>query len=155
MGIQEQLLKRKRINKENCKMPKSKVNIKKAIELMGKKPMNPIGECFDSSLHCLLNPELNQEIIKLKDVKLCHGIGIANIPGQEGREMAHAWIEYTRENGKRAALDTTWGVATGADHYHKGIESNYVVEYTPEEALENWKKGVAPWDKKIKQISKR
>jgi len=136
-------------------MIESKENIKKAIKLMGgRKPMNPIGECFDSSLCCLLVPKLNKEIINLKDIKLCHGIGVANMPGQEGEKMAHAWLEFTNEKGVRVALDTTWGVSTQANHYRKSIKINYVVEYIPQEALENWKKENAPWDKKIKQLTK-
>lgn len=134
-------------------MNKNKPNIKKAIKGMGgRKPLNPIGSCFDSSLHLLLHPELNQNIINLKDVKLCHGIGITNMPEQEGHKMAHAWLEYTHEDGVRVAIDTTWGVATQAEHYRKTLKLNYVIEYTPEKATKLWETP-APWDDKIRQVA--
>lgn len=130
--------------------------IKKAIKIMGKEPINPIGECFESSTMCLLNPKLNKEIIKLKNVRLCHGIGISNMYGTKDTKIAHSWIEYTHEfedvGNKRMAIDTTWGIQILSSVYRKQLKLKYVIEYTPKEALENWKKEVPPWDQKIKNI---
>jgi hypothetical protein len=129
----------------------SKESIERAIKLMGRKPINPIGECFESSIQCLLNPKLNDEIIKLKNVKLCHGIGITNFNNENGEKFAHSWIEYEVEGGK-IAIDTTWGLQISALKYRKDLQLNYVVEYTPQKALKNWEKGVPPWNKKIRKI---
>jgi hypothetical protein len=134
-------------------MKKNKANIKKAIKLMGMEPINPIGECFESSTLCLLDPTLNGEIRNLKELKLCHGVGTANMPGIEGKKIAHGWIECTKEDGKRWAIDTTWGVGIPASIYRKQLKISYIIEYTPFEAFKLWiEKGVAPWDKKLKKI---
>ena len=134
-----------------------KQNIEKTIKLMGRNPINPIGECFDSSLCSLFRSGINQnqKFIDLKDIKLCHGIGVCNAPGQEGETLTHAWLEFTDKEHESVAVDTTWGVMTEADHYRKQIKISYVIEYTPEEAFKNWKKSPAPWDKKIKSIIKK
>lgn len=110
----------------------------KTIKLMGRKPINPIGECFECSTRYLLDPKLNKDFLKLKNVRLCHGIGICNIPGQEGEKIAHGWIEFTTiEDNVDIVFDTTWGTLTKASLYRKRLKLKYVIEYTPKEALEN------------------
>lgn len=115
---------------------------------MGKEPMNPIGECFDSSAAQFLlgeNPDR---------CRLCHGIGVANMPGQEGREIGHAWLQFTLDDGREGVIDTTWGVVVEANHYRKNLKLKYVVEYNMEEARANWEKYdmPGPWDKKILKV---
>jgi len=110
-----------------------------------RKPVNPIGECFDSVGH--------QVVYWLdrgqKEFKICHGIGIATMRGQEGNFIKHAWLE---RDGK--ALDTTWGVRQDAHLYRKNLTLQYVIEYTPDEFIANWAKTdyPGPWDEKIKAV---
>jgi len=127
--------------KEIKKLHNDHIEAMKAVGVSG--PINPLGECFDSSFHCLVDDRTD------KTAKLCHGIGIANAPGQEGMKMKHAWLE---NNG--IAFDTTWGVKQKASVYRENLKLNYVVEYSKDEAF---KLGLAsdhtgPWDKKIKLI---
>jgi hypothetical protein len=127
-----------------------KPDVKAAAKIMGREPLNEIGSCFDTAgMHFLAAgfPE---------DSKLCHGIGIANIPGQEGKLMGHAWIEYYDKKRKvTAAFDTTWGISTPADHYRKQLNLSYCVVYTKREAFANWSKTdmPGPWDPKIFAIT--
>lgn len=121
----------------------------KAISLMGKEPENPIGSCFDSSAHQVAFGEDPPE-----DLRLCHGIGVANMPGQEGDTIIHAWVEVDIK-GRRAALDTTWGVCQEAKVYRKNLCLSYVVEYTRDELFKNWKEYnmPGPWDEKIRALA--
>lgn len=117
--------------------------------IMRKEPVNPIGSCFDSAAAQLFaggEPP--------PGLRLCHGIGIANTPGQEGRRIGHAWIEFDHPQ-ERAAFDTTWDVITGAAHYRAQLHLEYVIEYTREEALALWIKHnyPGPWDERIKAVT--
>lgn len=80
----------------------SKEAIQKAVEAMGRKPINPIGQCFETAIRQLLFAGDAPD-----DARLCHGLGIANMPGQEGKVMAHAWVEYDHPGHGRIAMDTT------------------------------------------------
>lgn len=122
-----------------------------AIRKYGRAPVNPIGTCFDTAAFQLIAPEAPPS------VRLCHGIGIANLPGQEGLEMAHAWIELVTNLGQKIALDTTWGDKALAERYRQELQLSYVVEYTQEQALELWKKHdyPGPWDERILAITER
>lgn len=124
------------------------VNFEKAKKIMGKEPINPIGSCFDSSAFQFLFADDTPQ-----DARLCHGVGIANMPGQEGRKIAHAWIEF--DDGCRTAYDTTWGVRALVSVYRNQLQLDYIVEYTHEEAFRLWRKTdyPGPWDSKIKAIS--
>lgn len=129
--------------------------IKKVIKSLGREPLNPIGKCFDSSIICLLNPEINNAVKNLKDIKLCHGIGRSNFLNLRRSKMAHAWLEYTEKNNMRVAICTTWGFRVPVKEYRKQLKLNYVVEYTPDEALKKWMESNPPWDKKIRKIAKK
>lgn len=122
----------------------------KAVEKMGQEPANPIGECFESSMAQLAFGEEPPE-----GVVLCHGLGIANMPGQEGTVIGHAWLEWNDEDGQRVALDTTWFKAMYASHYRKNLQLSYIVEYTRAEAISLWKSHdyPGPWDLRIKEIT--
>lgn len=125
--------------------------VREAVKAMGCEPVNPIGTCFDSTgitfIQDCSGPRKSNE-------RLCHGIGIANMPGQEGREMIHAWIEFDHRE-QRFAFDTTWGKAHPAEKYREDLRCNYVVEYTYEETLALWKKHdmPGPWDPKIVAVA--
>lgn len=94
-------------------------------ETYGIEPVNPMGTCFDST--CV------QAFIWAKkenrtDFMVCHGVGTANAPGQEGGRIAHAWLEW---NGD--AYDTTWAAKTRACDYHEQLQLRGVVMYTWQE----------------------
>jgi hypothetical protein len=117
----------------------------KAVQLMGREPINPIGHCWEAALYQLLeNPKCPL------GMNLVHGIGVSNFPGQEGLQMGHAWVEWT-QRGKRFALDPIWGVILPAEENMKMGQFSYVKRYTKKEALKLFKKTKfpGPWDQKI------
>ncbi len=128
----------------------SKKALKAAIKKMGRKPVNPIGTCFDSAIKTLFF----DHSLPL-DTKLCHAIITTNMPEQEPKKSGHAWLEFDHE-GQRAALDTTWMLATTVDHYRSQLNIEYVVEYSKEEAYQNLVKTDQDncWDEKIKAHSR-
>lgn len=124
--------------------------LRKAAEL-GMQPFNPIGECFDSAMHQIIFGEDPP-----KDVRLYHGIGISNAPGQEGNIMKHAWLQWTTDKGRYIAYDSTWGVMLPADRYREHLQISYEVYYTRDEAFALWRKHdyPGPWDPKIMAVGK-
>lgn len=122
-----------------------------AVKEMGREPINPIGSCFDSAAAMLA-----QEDEPPPNFKLCHGIGIASMPGQVGRKMKHAWLEFDDpERGRgRGAIDPIWGVAQRAELYRKNLKIKYCVEYTKAQMFNLWLKHdyPGPWDRKIKKM---
>lgn len=127
-------------------------DIAKAKQLMGRDPINPIGECFESAAALIVyGPDMPDS------ARLCHGIGVANLPGEEGLSIGHAWIEATDTglSGERIAYDTTWGVATTAEHYRQLLQLQYAVEYTRNETITLWKERdfPGPWDPRIKAVT--
>jgi hypothetical protein len=122
---------------------------KSAEELMGQKPVNPIGSCFDTvAYQAVFAPDPPE------DMRICHGIGVANMPGQEGAPIGHAWIEFTNCFGQKVAMDTTWGKYVFASVYREQIKISYCVEYTKHEFVQLWyeKDHSGPWDAKIKKV---
>ena len=111
---------------------------------MSDAPVNPIGSCFDSAALMLLVPDTP------KDARLCHGIGIANMPGQEGDRIGHAWIEIDGD-----AFDTTWCVRVDAGCYRAQLQLEYVIEYSRTQAIELWLRTdyPGPWDERILAIT--
>lgn len=89
-----------------------------------------------------------------KDITICHGIGIANRPGQEGLRVAHAWLEFDM-NGLRTAVDPIWLIAQPAATYRKNFQVQRVVEYDKKEFMHLW--GYydfpGPWDSVIKKFT--
>tara|TARA_R100000963_G_C4638025_1_gene101885 strand:+ start:429 stop:881 length:453 start_codon:yes stop_codon:yes gene_type:complete len=144
-------------------------NINKAEELMeGRKMKNEFGSCFDSIAPELIDlqfviPISVDEIAvteheDFSDVKICHAIGVANMPGQEGQEMAHAWIEFNDTKGNvKVAFDVIWGLATPSNLYRHNLSISHIVEYTIQEFYNLWEENgtPGPWDKKIKEVSDR
>ncbi len=97
------------------------------------------GHCFDSA---------GIEFLKFPPgAILCHGIGTANMPGQEGDAIAHAWIEF-----EGLAYDTVWRVAVPIQKYREYFCVSYCVEYPLSEVLKLWGETdyPGPWDEKIK-----
>lgn len=121
-----------------------------AVKEKGSKPINPIGTCFDSAALQLIHGKTPPE---LSDLKLCHGITISTMPGQEGRKIAHAWLEY-KMNGVETAWDTTWNDVASKKQYREEVNLHHIVEYTKEEAWSLWAKHdyPGPWDRKIKEV---
>lgn len=132
----------------------TKDQYKLIVKKAGKEPINPIGTCFDSTGHQILCVKPPPEV---SNMKVCHGLGVANMPGQEGKAIAHAWIEFDHvDNNFRVAMDTTWGEFVSAEVYRKDLKMNYVVEYTPEEFVNMWRKHnyPGPWDYKLVELQK-
>jgi hypothetical protein len=122
-----------------------KPDIAAASKMMGKQPINPFGQCFDAvGFQAVLGED------PPADLKICHGIGIANMPGQEGLEIAHAWLEWGG-----AAYDCIWGVRVPLSVARKDF--SYVVEYSRSEFLSLWLKHdfAGPWDAKIAAVIER
>tara|TARA_R100000306_G_scaffold10276_1_gene13035 strand:+ start:1104 stop:1559 length:456 start_codon:yes stop_codon:yes gene_type:complete len=144
----------------------SKSDIKKAELAVGRKLKNEWGTCFDSVPKELMDigflyPKSREELCIVESpvytsIVVCHGIGVANMPGQEGTPNAHAWIEFVK-NGELWAYDVLWGIAVGAEKYRKDLKLSYVIEYTMEEFIAKWLEtdNPGPWDAKIKKISDR
>ncbi len=107
---------------------------KKICKIKGREPLNPIGSCFDSSAFLVV---LDQGITKFTSVNLCHGLIVANIPGQEGREVPHAWVE-AKENGQEIVLDAVWGEKIPKDEFYKITKPSMVHSYTKTKALQMW-----------------
>lgn len=81
-----------------------------------------------------------------KHAVLCHGIGVANAPGQEGNTINHAWIELDG-----FAYDCVWHAKVPIKKYRADLKLSYVVEYTFSEVMDNWSKTdmPGPWDEKV------
>ncbi len=126
---------------------KNEEGIKKAIKILGRKPVNPVGECFDST-----GVQAMDWAIKRVRATVCHGIGIATMPGQEGRVNAHAWLE---RDG--VAYDTTWGIKMDAKKYREGLKLSFLVEYSLDEFLDRWRQTdhPGPWHEEIRKITER
>ena len=117
----------------------------------GRKPINPIGTCFDSAGRIfVINDWEDGEAV------LCHGIGIANLPGQEGKKISHAWIEVTDEEHGRVALDPIWGIAQPQQTYRDGLRVEFVKEYRKEEFMKLWKLHdfPGPYESNIMKLTK-
>lgn len=80
---------------------------------------------------------------------LCHGIGIANAPGEEGNVIKHAWVEYEGD-----AFDTVWMARQDRTEYRAALKLSYVVEYDQAAVWENWRRYdmPGPWDEKIRAV---
>ena len=129
----------------------TKTGIEKAIETIGKEPVYPIGKCFDNIIPALRDLKESKEFF---NIKICHGIGIANMPGQEGKSMAHAWLECQNEQGCIFALDVSWMVIQPAVFYKKELSVKYEVKYSIDEFLDMFFENnyPGPWDKKIQEV---
>lgn len=115
---------------------------------MTHEPPNAWGSCFDAAAFNLL---ANKDE---KGLRMCHGIGIANKPGQEGTRIAHAWLECELKMG-RVALDPVWLVFQSADLYRYKLQVERVVEYTFEDFMHFWKEHgfPGPWDEEIRKCT--
>ena len=118
-------------------------NEERAIEIMGHMPANPFGSCFDSSAIEFVFHGAPPGAF------LVHGIGVSNMPGEEGMQIAHAWIEFGN-----MAIDTIWGRVQNKDVYRAGLKVSYSVKYSLDEATELWKKTdyPGPWDPVIMNV---
>lgn len=107
-------------------------------------PPNPYGTCFDATAHNLIT-NFDEEIW------VCHGVGIANRPGQEGMKIAHAWLEFERE-GHVIAFDCIWLMFQKAGTYRERLQLSYAVKYSKQEFIRLWNQYgfPGPWDEQIK-----
>lgn len=122
------------------------------IALEGSKPKNPLGSCFDAAAwNLVLNdgPEFTEAI-------MCHGVGIANMPGQEGQKIAHAWIEIIHPNHGKVAIDPIWLIAQPASLYRGNLCAELVIEYKRSEFMDLWRayNYPGPFDERVLQYTK-
>lgn len=132
---------------------KSVVEITEGPSGNGVTPVNPLGMCFDLVGFQAIGPE-GIDGYRPPTLRICHGIGIANYPGQEGTRIGHAWLEWQDAKKGHVALDTTYQVCQPAEHYRKSLQLEYVVEYTFKEFVSLWAKYdiPGPFDPKIKAV---
>lgn len=123
----------------------SKAQLIETTIMAGREPKNPIGSCFDTVAWQARHGENRPD-----NLLICHGLGVANLPGQQGHTMAHAWLEWGN-----TAFDTTWGVSMNRFKYRKEIQLKYLVQYTYDEFMCLWLEHnyPGPWDKKIKSVA--
>jgi hypothetical protein len=123
-------------------------NYQKVVAHYGSEPINPIGQCFDSAFQQLV---YGGEAMNPDGTVLCHGVCVANFPGQEGVIVGHAWLEFNHD-GEEGVIDTTWGKIIKKDNYYSQIQVLYKVTYTRDEAAEmNLIQGFSgPWDLQVK-----
>lgn len=128
----------------------SDANLERAIQLMGTKPVNQPGMCFDAAAHQFVYGENPDGIV------MVHGTGITNMPGEEGRDMGHAWLEFDYE-GVRYAYDAIWGVARPVDKYRRDLQVGFTVTYELKEFVRIWtkKKYPGPWNDRILNVVKK
>ena len=114
-------------------------------------PGNPYGSCFDAAAHNLL-----ANIDAVDGLTMCHGIGIANKPGEEGLTIAHAWLEFNHSECGRIAFDPIWLVAKDADHYRSSLQASLIITYTPKEFLSLWARHYypGPYDERVLKHTK-
>lgn len=110
---------------------------------VGPEPINPYGMCFDIVGHHAVYWALHEGET---DFKVCHGIGIANRPGEEGRTIAHAWLEALNKS-----YDVVWGVWVPKQKYRADLKARDVREYGWEEFYATWRQYdyPGPWDHKV------
>lgn len=108
-------------------------------------PPNPWGSCFDAAAWNLVRND------DWGSPQMCHGIGIANKPGEEGTPIAHAWVELDHPEHGRIAIDPIWLIAQPVARYHETLQVSYVVRYGRAEFLRLWaERGFpGPWDEKV------
>jgi hypothetical protein len=122
------------------------------ITINGRPPVNPIGTCFDSAARVFIT----LDSYRWHAARICHGIGVSNLPGEEGEPIAHAWIEaYDKEHG-RIAIDTTWMLAQPAKHYRENLQVSFVKDYTFVEFMQKWQETnyPGPWEEKLIALTK-
>lgn len=108
-------------------------------------PPNPWGSCFDAAAWNLARND------DWGNPRMCHGIGIANKPGEAGSPIAHAWIELDHPEHGRIAIDPIWLVAQSADRYRENMQVSHVVMYSRSEFLRLWVSHdyPGPWDERV------
>lgn len=147
---------RKRKNVRKCKrcgvMPWNGIGNKPVDNLTVNvsQAKNPFGSCFDAAAWNLLANIDNG----VDNMKMCHGIGVSNYPGEEGKRISHAWIEFDHPKG-RCAVDPIFLTAQLADDYRKNFNAEIVVEYSTDEFIVLWKERgfPGPFDDRIMALT--
>lgn len=113
-------------------------------------PPNPWGSCFDATFHNFLSLSEESTLI------VCHGVGIATRPGQEGMRIAHAWLELFHPKHGKIAVDCIWLIAQPAELYRRNLKVEHVVEYGRDEYMELCRQHdfPGPWDPTVAQFTK-
>ncbi len=146
---------RKRKNVRKCKhcgpMPWNGIGNKPVDNLTVDDAVNPFGSCFDAAA-CNLLANIDDGV---KNMKMCHGIGISNHPDSMGKKICHAWVEFDHPKC-RVAVDPIFLIAQPAEFYRQNFKAEIVVEYTEKEFVRLWKeKGFpGPFDKNIAALTK-
>jgi hypothetical protein len=136
----------------------SEETLQKAQAVMGKEPVAALGSCFISALRAYEAIRKEQIAGRVDGLVLVHGIGIASMPGQEGNEIVHAWLEFTKD-GNLIAYDPIWDVFTTAEHYATQFKTRRTVKYNFNDITSNIIKSdtidLGPWDSEILAIAER
>lgn len=139
-------------------MKKPPVDLERLRALAGGLPANPIGSCFDSTGFQFVNAikQISEGVPNPPtELRAVHGIGIANMPGQEGLLMAHAWLEFRAPTGEALVLDCLWNTVVLREKYHSDFKVRFCVKYTFEEFMGLWTATdyPGPWHPKLLKLT--
>lgn len=123
------------------------------VTINGKPPANPMGSCFDSAAHALVQMGDTQGVI---DIRVCHGIGISNVPGEPAEAISHAWIEVLTLRWGRIAIDAVWMLSQPAELYRSNLQVSLVKEYSRELFMKKWHETgyPGPWEDCLQALTK-
>jgi hypothetical protein len=140
---------------------KKPVDLERLKALAGGLPVNPIGSCFDAAafqfVHTIREVKAGNPNAP-RDAVMVHGIGVANMPGQEGELMGHAWLELNHpKTGQKLAMDCLWHEFVPRDQYHRDLKVRFCVKYKFDEFMQLWLEhdNPGPWNEKIRAITDR
>ena len=126
-----------------------------SLKMEGRKPLNPIGQCFESALHAYFQLRKLELEGSIRNLRLVHGIGTANMPGQEGESIAHAWLTFERDK-ELLAFEPTWGVVVPAENVTRDLQVSYKVTYDYRDLVMvitmNNNIDIGPWDSEILKV---
>lgn len=139
----------------------SEKDLKEAVMKMeGRTPINPIGQCFESALfayYYLRQAEIEGDV---SEVTLIHAEGVANMPGQAGKPIVHAWVRFRNKTiTELVAFEPTWGIYTTHAKILTDLQVKYVKEYTYEDIKHEITKDnnidIGPWDQHILSLAEK
>lgn len=109
---------------------------------------NPIGTCYE----CVAAHVLEWKKGHLpSSLRIIHGICVANVPGEEGTTITHAWFEW---NGW--AYDVIMGQKYDLELFRETTKVSRSYKYTVQKFMRQWKKFKypGPWEEELIKIQK-